>query len=513
MTDYLAAIDLGSTSLKAAVFDADGRGVSSASRPTEQVRPGGAPPEWVVWDPEQIWGGAAAAMRDALSRLDDPRRLRAVAVTGMGMDGVPVDAKGNVLYPFISWHDPRTAPQAEWWRRNVGAERTFAITGFPVWPFMAAMRMLWMREHEPRILERADAWLLIEDFLNFRLCGTRATDFSMASCTQLFDQRRRAWSEELIAASGLPAGLLPKVKPSGTPLGAVHAAAAAATGIPEGTPVILGGQDHLCGTLPVGAHVPGNLLDVFGTWENVITAIPEAVLTEEVRRASVCVQAHVAPGVYAAWGGTMAGECLEWYRRAIGGGADLEQSLAELAGAPPGPGGVLFLPHLSGAACPVADPDSRGAFVGISQATTRADLLRAVLDGLNFQFLDILETLQRGLRTRFDRITAAGGGARSDVLIQAKADMTGLPVEVPEVKETTLLGAAMIAGMGAGVYPNLAEAVRRVKRPGRVFEPRRGLREAYAESFARYRALYPALRTVNPGLKNPSDSPSCGGAG
>ncbi len=405
----------------------------------------------------------------------------------MGMDGVPVDAKGDVLYPFISWHDPRTAPQAEWWKGKIGAERTFSITGFPLWPFMAAMRLLWMREHEPKIIDRADKWLLIEDFLNSRLCGARATDYSMASCTQLFDQRKRAWSEELLSASGLPRRLLPELKPSGTRLGTVRAAAAAATGLPEGTPVVLGGQDHLCGTLPVGAHRPGNILDVFGTWENVITAVPDAPLTEEVRRASVCIQAHVAPGVYAAWGGTMAGECLEWSRRALGEAGD----------APPGAGGVLFLPHIAGAACPVADADSRGAFVGIAPSTTRADLQRAVVEGLNFQFLDILETLQAGLGCRFDRITAAGGGARSDVLLQAKADMTGLPVDVPEVTDATALGAAMIAGVGAGVYADLDEACRRVKRPGKVYAPRREFKETYAKSFARYRRLYPALKAVN----------------
>jgi len=511
MTDYLVAIDLGSTSLKAAVFDAGGRGVSSAARPTEQVRPSREHPEWIVWDPEQIWGGAAAATKEAVSRLDDPRRVRAVAVTGMGMDGVPVDARGEALYPFISWHDPRTAPQAEWWKRHVGAEKTFSITGFPLWPFMAAMRILWMREHEPEVLARADKWLLIEDFLNFRLCGARATDYSMASCTQLFDQRRRDWSAELLAASGIPRSLLPDLKPGGTRLGTVNAAAAAATGLPDGTPVVLGGQDHLCGTLPVGACRPGTILDVFGTWENVITAVPSPALTEEVRRASVCIQAHVAPGVYAAWGGTMAGECLEWYRRVFAADSDWGRLQGELEGTRPGAGGVLFLPHVSGAACPVDDARSAGAFAGIGAATTRADLLRAVVEGLNFQFLDILETLQAGLGCRFDRVSAAGGGARNDVLLQVKADMTGLPVEVPEVTDATALGAAMLAGLGAGIYPDLDEACRRVRRPGRVYAPRPELRETYAKLFALYRQMYPALRPVHHGLferKNAAGSPS-----
>ena len=166
--DYLMAIDLGSTSLKAVIYDLDGNTIASASRPTEKVVPPDRP-EWVIWNPDQIWGGAAAAAKEAVSQVDDPSLIRGVSVTGMGMDGVPIDEDGNHLYPFISWHDPRTGPQAEWWAENVGAEKTFSITGFPPWPIIAAMRILWMKEHEPEIMAKAKKWLLIEDFLNHKL--------------------------------------------------------------------------------------------------------------------------------------------------------------------------------------------------------------------------------------------------------------------------------------------------------------------------------------------------------
>ncbi len=497
--DCLAAIDLGSTSLKAGIFDAGGRPLAVAGRPTEQVRPDPAHPDWVVWDPEQIWGGAADACREAVARLDDPRRIRAVAVTGMGMDGVPVDAGGNVLYPFISWHDPRTVPQAAWWRKTVGAEKTFAVAGLPVWHFEAVMRILWMREHEPAILARTATWLLIEDFLNFRLCGARATDYSMASCFLLLDQRRRDWSEELLAAAKVPKALLPALKPSGTRLGAVSAAAAARTGLPEGTPVVLGGQDHLCGTLPVGAHRPGTVMNVIGTWDNLVTAVAEPVLTPAVRDASVCMQAHVAPGVHAAWCGTMAGECLDWFRR-LTGAAEGDGDAAR-ADAPPGAGGLLFLPHLAGAACPVADADARGAFSGIGAATTRDDLLQAVVEGINFQFRDILEALQAGLGVRFARVAAGGGGAKNAFWVQNRADVTGLPVDVPEVADATLLGAAMLAGVGVGVYRDLDEAQRRVAGPVRTVAPRPERTAAYAGAFARYQRLYPALAAARGGIQ------------
>jgi len=245
MTDLLLGVDLGSTSLKAVLYDLDGNPVAKGSRPTEKFHLDEAHPDWAVWKPEQIWGGAAAAIRDAVADLADPRRVRAVAVTGMGMDGLPIDDQGHWLYPMISWHDPRTTEQLAWWQENIGAQRVFSIGGNPLWPINSALRILWVREHEPDIYARTDKWLLIEDFVNFMLCGRCVTDYSMASCTLLFDQRTRAWSDEMLEATGIERRLLCEALPSGTPIGEVTRAAAEETGLPEGTPVILGGHDPL----------------------------------------------------------------------------------------------------------------------------------------------------------------------------------------------------------------------------------------------------------------------------
>ena len=268
--DYLLGIDLGSTSLKAVVYTLDGTAVAGGSRPTERFHPDPQHPEWTVWQPEQIAGGTAAAVRDALAKLGHARQIRAVAVTGMGMDGLPVDEDGRWLYPFISWHDPRTIPQFQWWKEKIGAEKVFSIGGNPLWPINSALRILWMAEHEPDVLARAHKWLLIEDFVNFMLSGRMATDYSMASCTLLFDQRKLDWSDELFELSGIDRRLVCDAHPSGTPLGEVTPQAARTTGLPAGTPVVLGGHDHLCGALPVGAFRPGAVLDVTGiqylTW-------------------------------------------------------------------------------------------------------------------------------------------------------------------------------------------------------------------------------------------------------
>jgi xylulokinase len=505
--DYLAGIDLGSTSLKCMIYDLAGNVVASGTRPTERYNPSPDHPEWTVWQPEQIWTGTAEAMKEAVAMLDEPGHIKAVAVTGMGMDGGPVDEQGNCLYPFISWHDPRTEPQLRWWESHIGTEKSFRIGGNVLWRFNTALRLLWMAEHEPEILARTDKWLLIEDFLNFRLCGRRATDYSMASCTLLFDQINRDWSNELLTQAGIERRLLCDPYPSSTLLGEVTARAAEATGLPPGTPVVLGGHDYLCSALPVGAFVPGVVLDVTGTWEIVLAALPTPVLTPEVQKLGVTVEAHVARDTYAVWGGAVASDMLEWYRKEYGfeaqqlsekeGGIDWDFLMAEASASPAGARGVMFLPHMSAAGCPVVDARSLGAFVGLSNFVQRGDMLRAIIEGLDYQVLDILTALKNGLEMGADRLVVVGGATRNSFWMQNKADVVGLPIEVPEVEEATPLGAAILAGIGVGLYRSEQDAFEQVYRPGQTYLPDPKVASKYAEWYQIYQQLYPTLKQVN----------------
>jgi xylulokinase len=505
--DALMGIDLGSTSLKAFVYDLEGNRIAGGSRPTLKYHPNPDRPEWTVWQPEQIWGGTAEAIRDAVSQLSDPGLIKAVAVTGMGMDGVPIDKDGQWLYPFISWHDPRTAPQHSWWLENVGDEKTFLSGGWPIWTISTALRLLWMAEHEPEILKRTDKWLLIEDFLNFKLTGCQVTDFTMASCTGLFDQRRLNWSDEILGLAGIERRLLVDAACSGTVIGEVTETAAQATGLKVGTPIVLGGHDFLCGALPVGAFKPGVVLDVTGTWEIVLTATDEPNLTAEVFEAGLVSEAHVARGKFAGWGGAVAAEMLEWYRKEYGlgakqaaetsGGDDWDYLMAEAAASPPGSRGVMFLPHLSGSGCPVKDGRSMGAFVGLTNMSGKGDMLRAVVEGLDYQFLDIVRSMQSGMGLKPDRLVAVGGAVRNKFWMQNKADVTGLPIDVPNVDEATPLGAAILAGIGVGLYRDEEDAFQHVYKQGHTFEPDLKLSEQYCEWFEIYRTLYPALKNVN----------------
>ncbi len=505
--DCLLGIDLGSTSLKAVIYDLRGNAVAKASRRTELQRPSSEHPDWAVWRPEQIWGGAADAVREALASLGDARQVKGVAVTGMGMDGLPIDRAGNWLYPLISWHCPRTAPQQQWWLEHVGAAKQFAIGGNPIWAFNTALRILWLREHEPAVFAKADKWLLIEDFVNFMLCGERATDYSMASCTLLFDLHQRDYSAELLKLAGIDRSLLCDAHPSGTPIGAVHREAAERTGLAVGTPVVLGGHDFLCGCLPVGAFKPGVVLDVAGTWEMVVAASPKAVLNPTVRDMGWWIDSHVARGMYAAIGSVVAADMLEWFRKLYGfeesqkaaqeGGVDWDYLMAQAQAAPPGAHGVMFLPHLSGSTIPVVDPRSMGAFVGLRNLATKGDMLRAMVEGLNSQFLQILAGLEKGLGVRPEKLVAVGGGTSNAFWMQNKADIAGRVIEVPQIDEATPLGAAILAGIGVGLYRDEQEAFASVCRPGQVYEPDLRLTEQYAARFAVFEQLYPALRDLN----------------
>jgi xylulokinase len=502
----LAGIDLGSTSLKSVIYDLEGNAVSSGSRPTERFHPDPLHPTWTVWDPAQIWGGTAAAVRDAVAKLEEPASIAAVVVTGMGMDGVPVDEHGAWLYPFISWLCPRTEPQRQWWEKTIGAEKTFSVGGNNLWTFSTALRILWMAEHEPEVLKRARKWLLIEDFLNFMLCGREATDYSMASCTLLFDQAARSWSREILGLSGIDGRLLCDPLPSATVLGGVTKAAGQATGLPEGTPVVLGGHDYLCGALPAGALAPGVFLDVSGTWEVVQATIPQPVLTPSLRDIGATVECHVARDMYSVMAASISSEMLEWYRRELGsdarakaaarGCADWETLMEEAAACPVGSRGVMFLPHMGGSGCPVVDTRSRGAFVGLSGPATRGDLLRALIEGLDFQLLDMIREMKKNVGG-MEALVVAGGAARNDFWLQNKADVMGMPITVAEVEDASALGAAMLGGIGVGLYRDEKDAFQRVRKEPRTVEPNPAATARYAEIFPIYKSLYPALRPVS----------------
>jgi xylulokinase len=433
---------------------------------------------------------------------------------------------GERLYPLISWHDPRTSPQYDWWIKTITAAKTFSIGGNPVWAINSALRMLWMKENEPEIYRNTYKWLLIEDYINYRLSGVFATDESMASCTMLFDQKQRTWSEEMCQLSGIPMSLLPPVMPSSTRMGEVTDEAASETGLRVGTPIFLGGHDHICSSLPVGAFRPGSVLCITGTWEMIDMVAESPPLDPSLGASGLTTQAHVIPNCYMLWGGNPAGEVLEWYRRemlseASGQASDfrlqvsgkdteanpearspksevsLDNIIREAASAKPGCGGAMFLPHLGGSSCPMVDPRSLGTWVGLSSRTSRPDAIRSLFEGLGYQLLDVIATMEEGSGRKASEVIAVGGAIRNKFWMQNKADMLGVRVRVPDVDEATVLGAAILAGIGAGLFADAEDAFMRFKSESVYYDPDENLTRFYQEMLPTYRELYTSVRSVN----------------
>ena len=510
--DYLLGIDVGSTSMKALVYDLDGNVVSHGSHPTESVAHDPNHPNWQVYQPEHIWDGISSAIRDAVSQIGSQNRIKAAAVTGLGADAVPLDKHGEPVYPFINWICTRTTSQFEWWVENVGLERTFQISGWQPFIWSTVLRFMWLKENKPEFARQVDKWLIVEDFVNYKLTGVYSTDYTDASPTLLFDQRTLGWSDELLKIAGLEKDLFPEPQVSGSYIGEVTPEAAEKTGLAVGTPIFQGGHDYLIGALAAGAISSGTFLDVAGTWELVITPTSDPQWTPEIRQLGLTIEAHAVPDMYCIWAGGTSASMLEWYKEQIGTEAQRKAQsgqgnvwsnlMDEARTAPPGANGIFFLPHFNGSACPDLDPRSLGAFLGLNDTTKRADMVRAVIEGLDYAFLDMLKALELGAGQKAEEITAIGGGTRNGFWMQNKADVSGRPVVTLEIEEATALGAAMLAGIGVGIYESLDEASQRVHKPGKIFEPNTKLTSFYSELFEIYRDIYPALNRLNSRIYN-----------
>ena len=357
--DLLMGIDLGSTSTKAVIYDTDGKITASAGRPTEIAHLDPEHPTWAFWEPNKVWNDTVAVIKETVDRIPDISKLKGIAVTGMGMDAVPIDEKGKWLYPFISWHCPRTEPQSRAFSERVGLGTIFRIAGKQVLTIDTIYRMIWLKENHPEIHKNIAAWLLIEDFVNFMLCGRKSTDYTMASCSSLLDQTTRTWSKRLIAEAGMEEYFFPEILPSGTILGGVTAEVAALTGLNEGTPVVLGGHDYICAALAVGAFLPGVMMDITGTWEIVVQPTSELVLNENVFQAGLISETHVVKDTWLITGYCPSALMLEWFKDNYGyeeealqrqtGKSAWDYLMEKAENTSLGANGVFFMPHFAGA--------------------------------------------------------------------------------------------------------------------------------------------------------------------
>ncbi len=455
---YVLAHDLGTTGNKASLFNQEGKVCASAffGYNTDYPRA-----NWVEQNPEDWWAAVCSTTRQLLeSARITPGDISCISFSGQMMGCVPVDRNTNPLRSAIIWADTRAVREAQSLIDQVGMEPAYRITGHRASPSYSGEKIMWIRQNQPEIFNQTYKFLQAKDFIVARLTGQFVSDYSDASGTNLYDLVSRDWSPQMLAAAGLDKAVLPDLHASTDVVGKVTPQAATATGLAAGTPVVIGGGDGSCAAAGAGVVLDGSAYNYLGSSSWIGIATREPVFDPEMRTFTF---AHLVPDMYTPTG-TMqaAGGSYQWLRDNFcqpekDAAAQLGLSTYELMNlqvlkSEAGAKGLLFFPYLLGERSPRWNPDARGAFFGLSMSHTRADMIRATLEGITFNLRVILEAFQQqGVDIPSMRVI--GGGANGAVWRQLLADIYGIPVQRPALlAEATSFGAALAGGIGVGLY-------------------------------------------------------------
>jgi xylulokinase len=432
----------------------------ASSRPTTTRR---APAGYFYYDPEELWQTVAVVIREIVLPAG-VSRIAAVGIASMAETGLFVDrwsgAPRSVLLP---WFDTSATLYPQLSRRLADSRartRRFSRTGIRPSFKNSLAKILWLRAQDESLAE-GTVWLSAADYIAFRLSGQMSTDYSLAGRTFAFRIDQKTWDEDWLQEFGLGSELFPRLMQSGAPVGVCGRESASQTGLAEGTPVSIAGHDHVCAAFAAGAIKPGLVFDSIGTAETLVGALDVRALGETEYQSGLAYGCHVSQGRFYWMGGLSAsGGSVEWVRSILGDPPLAYPELESLAAsAPAGPTGILYFPYLSGSGSPHSDPEVRGAFVGLEASHGRAALLKAVLEGTAYEMEFIRRAAEEAIGLKIEAIIAAGGGTRNRHWMQIKADVSGCRLEVPPMPEATLLGAALLAGLGSGVFADEQSAL------------------------------------------------------
>jgi len=465
----LIGVDVGTSETKTGLFDLQGNLLRLARCGYPIITSGET--GCAEQDPERWWSAVCQTLQEVAQDVP-PGEIAALCVQGQGPSVVMVDESGKSLYNGLLWMDTRTIVQRDELSSRLGK---------PVSPFAYTPLAMWLRQHQERAYQEARWFLAVWDLIAFRLCGRAA-----ASALAYF----QPFPLEEIQAADLPERLFPPLVEAGQPIAGLTPAAAQETGLPLGLPVIAGTHDGIATFIGAGLVHPGRAADVDGTSGGVALCWDSPIAEPGIFSA-----AWIHPGEYIV-GGAMAalGKCLDWVRETVvGSRLSYEESIAEAVKTPAGAEGLIFLPYLAGERAPIWDPLARGVFFGLTLNHRPEHLIRAVLESVAFALRHVAEELLEG-GARIDELRVCGGQAQSREWNQIKADVTGIPVAVPRVPEAALMGAAVLAGVGAGLLTDITEGANQMVRIDEVLEPDPDRHQRYTELFGVYKRLYPDLR-------------------
>jgi len=499
MALYLLGIDVGTGGTRALVIGQDGRIVASA---TEEHEPFASPQiGWAEQRPEDWWRATSLAVRKAVAAANlAPDQIACVGFSGQMHGAVLLDAAGEVVRPALIWCDVRTEKQCSDLNQQIGPERIIQLTCNPALPNFTLTKLLWVREHEPENWARVRSVMLPKDYVRFRLTGERAMDVAEASGTLMLDVAQRQWSSEILNATGIDRALLPSLHESPDICAKVSSGGADATGLAAGTPVVAGAGDQAAGATGMGIVQPGSVSATIGTSGVVFAATDRPALDPKGRLHTFC---HAVPGRWHVMGVTQAaGLSLRWFRdQLLAGSAQnwmdpYDMLTAEAAKVPAGSDGLLWTPYLMGERTPHLDGKARAALIGLTASHTRAHIVRAILEGVAFSLKDtfsIFETMNVPVKS----IRLGGGGARSPLWRQIQADVYGHDVEIVEAEEGAAYGAAILAGVGAGVWPSVDAACQSVVRVRERIPVNERNAAVLARAYEAYKRVYPATKTIS----------------
>ena len=489
----LLGIDIGTSGLKCVLVDSGGQVLEHAFRPyaPDTPRPG-----WAEQDPE-IWAEAALS---AVSEVVDRAGVSRASIASLGFSGqmhstVCLDKDGRCLRPAILWLDHRSVAQVAALREQIGTPQLAEWIGNPIMPGFMLASLLWLKECEPATWDRLAHVLLPKDYVRYRLTGELGTDYSDASSTALLNVRQREWCSELLRTAGIPADILPPLRESTAPIGQLTPRMAEIMQVSNGLPVACGAGDQEAQAIGNGLIRSGLVSCTIGTGGQLFTPIERFQFDPQLRLHTFC---HAVPGQWHWEAATLAaGLSLRWLRDEVLAGRYTYQEMADAAATiEPGAEGLLYLPYLAGERTPHMDPTAKGVFCGLTLRHGWQHLTRAVMEGVVFSLRDGLELMQ-SMGLSIERVVASGGGTQHPLWLQLQADILGAEVVRTEAQEAAALGAALLAGVGVGLYSDFSTACEAAVRYSReVYRPRPAIGARYREQAEIFRGLYRALAPI-----------------
>ncbi|MCR4621146.1 MAG: hypothetical protein K5663_03605 [Clostridiales bacterium] len=497
MSCYLMGIDAGTTSFKGALFDEKRRLIASHRLDYTLLTPA---PDQVEYPAEEYWKRFAEVSRALLEKANAaPEEIEALAISSQAETLIVLDENDRPMGNAIVWLDNRAVKEADELKAVFGCRAVYERSGqadmVATWP---ASKILWLRRNRPELFKKAGKYMLLEDWLIFRLTGRFAGEPNLWASSAILDIHTAEWWPEMLSETGVTREQLPELLPCGTRVGTVRAEAAEQTGLARSTVVVAGALDQTCNTIGAGVTLPGSVCETTGSCLAVSATLPYFVPWHENR--PVTCQNHAVPGRYTVllWSQS-AGMVLKWFAKEFYPefSTDLDAAFARMnldaASVPAGCDGLTMLPHLNGASNPEFDPRAKGVFCGVTLRHSRAHFTRAIMEAVAFMLRRNTDQLC-SLGTRFDTLYSMGGGARSPQWMSIKASVTGCRMIPLIASESGCLGAALLAGVGVGRFPDIDTAAHGLAVQGDAIMPDPSLKPCYDEAYGRYLALYEALK-------------------